>query len=271
VTTQLSGQASGQWVFVPFAMTTTTSTAPNVMVNGQMTFPPGNQIDPVLPEPMQHAFLPDPASGLCASCGKGPDAHVDGNEDMPGMATDSTVVDDPQGDPPDPPSEIPPGGVEGHQFVPSPNNQGTCAVCGGDPDDEWHFWDENTRKAPDIDESEMYTVNVKVPSGLAPTAVPAHEFRLSPAGLLAKREICLSCGQLSIHPVHDRDFSAKEKKDAAKKGAAMAGGRYPIENKQDLLNAIQSFGRGNPTDKAAIKAHIIRRANALGLASWISD
>jgi len=56
--------------------------------------------------------------------------------------------------------------------------------------------------------------------------------------------------------------------EARKRKPSMAGDRYPIGNTADLKNAIQAYGRGNPDDKAAIKAWIIRRArelNALGM------
>lgn len=60
----------------------------------------------------------------------------------------------------------------------------------------------------------------------------------------------------------DKEFSTEKRKALAKTGAAMKGGGYPIESKQDLHNAIQAFGRAkNP---AATKAHIIQRARALG-------
>lgn len=67
--------------------------------------------------------------------------------------------------------------------------------------------------------------------------------------------------------LEERDVSTKERATLEKKGHAMPGGRYPIKHAGDLAAAIQAFGRGNPDDKAAIKAHIIKRAKALGLES----
>jgi hypothetical protein len=62
--------------------------------------------------------------------------------------------------------------------------------------------------------------------------------------------------------VAKRAFTAEQRKKAAKSGAAMNDGSYPIENKDDLANAVRAFGRAkNP---AATKAHIKRRAAALG-------
>lgn len=71
-----------------------------------------------------------------------------------------------------------------------------------------------------------------------------------------------------------REFNTKQRKQAAGQGQAMPGGGFPIKNEQDLRNAIQAFGRAK--NKAAAKAHIIRRAKALGKTSllpkgWLSS
>jgi hypothetical protein len=65
--------------------------------------------------------------------------------------------------------------------------------------------------------------------------------------------------------LEERDVSTKERKTLEKKGHAMPGGRYPIKHGGDLAAAVQAFGRGNPPDLAAVKAHIIKRAKDLGL------
>lgn len=54
-----------------------------------------------------------------------------------------------------------------------------------------------------------------------------------------------------------------------KKGEAMPGNRYPITNRDDLHNAIQSIGRTDPSKRPAVKAFIKKRAAALGLTSMI--
>ena len=59
-----------------------------------------------------------------------------------------------------------------------------------------------------------------------------------------------------------RSFSADQRKEAAKSGEAMPDGSFPIKNKEDLANAVKAYGRAK--DKAAAKAHIIKRAKALG-------
>ncbi len=67
-----------------------------------------------------------------------------------------------------------------------------------------------------------------------------------------------------------RQFSAQQRRSAAQSGAAMPGGRYPIENTEDLGNAIRAVGRGSG-DHAAIRRHIVARANALGATDQIPD
>lgn len=66
-----------------------------------------------------------------------------------------------------------------------------------------------------------------------------------------------------------RDFSAKERQQAADEGQAMPDGSFPIKTVQDLKNAIRAVGRAK--DPAAAKAHIKRRARALGESDLIPD
>lgn len=56
--------------------------------------------------------------------------------------------------------------------------------------------------------------------------------------------------------------STEKREKAAASGNALPDGSFPINNVEDLKNAIQAFGRAK--DKAAAKAHIIKRAKALG-------
>lgn len=63
--------------------------------------------------------------------------------------------------------------------------------------------------------------------------------------------------------IEARDFSRKKRKALAKTGAAMPGGRYPIENTEDLGNAEHAIGRTPPSGRAAVKRHIRQRAKAL--------
>lgn len=59
-----------------------------------------------------------------------------------------------------------------------------------------------------------------------------------------------------------RTFSAEQRRQMAASGVAMRDGSFPIPDRDALRRAIASFGRGGD-DKAAIKAHIIKRARAL--------
>jgi cation transport regulator ChaB len=68
----------------------------------------------------------------------------------------------------------------------------------------------------------------------------------------------------------DKEFSGERRKELAKKGEAMpGGGGYPIENKGDLKNAIQAFGRAK--NKGATKAWIKKRAKALGAEEMLPE
>lgn len=60
----------------------------------------------------------------------------------------------------------------------------------------------------------------------------------------------------------NRDFSAEERQKLAKSGEALPDGSFPIVTRQDLENAIHAIGRAS--DPAAAKAHIKKRAKALG-------
>lgn len=69
---------------------------------------------------------------------------------------------------------------------------------------------------------------------------------------------------------------ASVRRQAAAKGQAIpdpkgGGGRFPIRNEADLRKAVRAFGRARPEDKAKVRAHIIRRARALGRADLIPD
>lgn len=58
-----------------------------------------------------------------------------------------------------------------------------------------------------------------------------------------------------------RDYSADERDEMAEDGRAMEDGSYPIDDKTDLEDAIEAYGRAK--DKDATKAHIVKRAKAL--------
>lgn len=66
-----------------------------------------------------------------------------------------------------------------------------------------------------------------------------------------------------------KDFSQDKRDKLAKTGAAMSDGSYPIESGGDLRNALMAFGRSKNPD--ATKAHIRKRAAALGLSGNLPD
>ena len=71
------------------------------------------------------------------------------------------------------------------------------------------------------------------------------------------------------HFICKREFSDDKRKELAHSGAAMPDGSFPIENKEDLHNAIQAHGRAKDPEKA--KRHIIARAKDLGATSMLPE
>src|SRR5262249_43449602 len=66
------------------------------------------------------------------------------------------------------------------------------------------------------------------------------------------------------------DLSAAGRRQAAASGAAMPDGSYPIKTKADLRRAIKAVGRGG-ADHDAIRKHVLKRAQALGLEAMVPD
>jgi hypothetical protein len=70
-----------------------------------------------------------------------------------------------------------------------------------------------------------------------------------------------------------RTFSAQERRQAAKDGAALPDGSYPIRNQKDLDNAVGLVGNGKAPN-ATVIAHIRKRAKQLNLKlpqAWQGD
>jgi uncharacterized membrane protein YkoI len=70
-----------------------------------------------------------------------------------------------------------------------------------------------------------------------------------------------------------RAYTEESRNAMSKAGQALPDGSYPIKDEADLRNAIQAYGRAK--DKAAAKAHIMKRALSLGLEdlipmNWVS-
>ena len=68
-----------------------------------------------------------------------------------------------------------------------------------------------------------------------------------------------------IMALYEREFSQPKRKKLAKKGSAMKDGSFPIENEKDLKNAERAIGRAHPSKRAKVRAHIRKRAAALGV------
>jgi len=87
-----------------------------------------------------------------------------------------------------------------------------------------------------------------------------HEFQedLSEEQLAAQAAALQACGCATGEY---REFPPEEREKQAEQGNAMPDGSYPIENCEDLANAIQAIGRAS--DPEATKAHIRKRAAAL--------
>lgn len=66
-------------------------------------------------------------------------------------------------------------------------------------------------------------------------------------------------------PKNDPATKAAARKKAAKSGAALSDGSFPIPDRRHLFMAMQAFGRCPENKRAALVAHIRRRAAALGL------
>jgi hypothetical protein len=60
------------------------------------------------------------------------------------------------------------------------------------------------------------------------------------------------------------EFSQSQRERLAKKGQAMPDGSFPIRNRNDLQNAIKSWGRAKKSHKAQVKKFIKMRAKQLG-------
>ena len=66
-----------------------------------------------------------------------------------------------------------------------------------------------------------------------------------------------------------RERSMATRERMAEAGTAMPDGSFPIANRADLMNAIQSVGRAKDYEKA--KAHIVRRAKELNATDMLPE
>ena len=65
------------------------------------------------------------------------------------------------------------------------------------------------------------------------------------------------------------EFTEKQRERLAKKGHALPDGSFPIRNKEDLKNAVQSWGRAKKSNRAKAKKFIKMRAKQLGASDLI--
>lgn len=65
-----------------------------------------------------------------------------------------------------------------------------------------------------------------------------------------------------------RDYNTEQRRAMAERGEALPDGSFPIANGDDLKAAMQSIGRAKDPERA--KAHIRRRAKALGLSDMLT-
>jgi len=59
-----------------------------------------------------------------------------------------------------------------------------------------------------------------------------------------------------------KQWTTEARHDAAAKGWALPDGSYPIADREDVRDAVLSYGRSR-ADRAEVKQHIIERARAL--------
>lgn len=65
------------------------------------------------------------------------------------------------------------------------------------------------------------------------------------------------------------ELDADERRKLADQGKALPDGSFPIRNREDLKDAIQSYGRAN--DKSEAKRWIKRRAKELNAEKELPD
>jgi hypothetical protein len=65
------------------------------------------------------------------------------------------------------------------------------------------------------------------------------------------------------------ELDAEQRRKLAERGEALPDGSFPIRNKEDLSDAVQSYGRAK--DKAEAKRWIKRRARELDAEDELPD
>lgn len=78
------------------------------------------------------------------------------------------------------------------------------------------------------------------------------------------------CQEHASADIMKRKFTEEERRAATASGHAMSDGSYPIDDVEDLHNAIHAIGRGSGSH-TAIRAHIVSRAKALGATASLPE
>jgi hypothetical protein len=99
-------------------------------------------------------------------------------------------------------------------------------------------------------------------AGIRPESPEAHTLFHELVQLPDERAMRQALREAASAPTEGRDYTSAARELLAKEGKALPDGSYPIKDERDLKNAIQAIGRAK--DPAAAKAHIVKRAKALG-------
>lgn len=83
-------------------------------------------------------------------------------------------------------------------------------------------------------------------------------------------EVAKSDAEQAYERIVKAKYNAADLKRMAASGAAMENESYPIADKDDVEHAVHAVGRGGASHNA-IRAHVIRRAKAIGASSMIPD
>jgi group I intron endonuclease len=88
-------------------------------------------------------------------------------------------------------------------------------------------------------------------------------------GTPRSKKVSESLEEFLHNDINERSFSQTQRTKLAKNHNAMPDGSYPIVTVEDLRNAIKAYGRAK--NKAAVKAHIKKRARALGKSGMVPE
>ena len=114
-----------------------------------------------------------------------------------------------------------------------------------------------------LDDDEGVTFSRGRVSAATIVPIPAFAEAIIHLGTRADYEALAACADAF------REYDKAERDKMADNGQAMPDGSFPIRDVADLLNAVKAVGRAKDYDKA--KAHIIKRAKALGVTDVLPE